>query len=68
MRTNNEDTKDHNESSRNENHKDAPPPEYHLLLLPEKCPEKEQEGELDADNRDSKERRNSIFQLLPYNE
>lgn len=55
VRANDEDSKDHNESGRNEKHKDAPPPEHHLLLLPEKCPEKEQEGKLDADNGNSKE-------------
>ena len=54
MRTNDEDTEDHDESSRNEECKDAPPPDHHLSLLPEKGSEEEQEGELDADNGNSK--------------
>ncbi len=64
MGTNDEDGKYHDESGRDENGKDAPPPDHHLLLLPEKRPEKEQEGELDADNRNPEERGDSIFQLL----
>ena len=62
--TNDEDGKNHDESGRNENGKDTPPPDHHLLLLSEKRPEEEQEGEFDADDGNSKERRDSILQLL----
>ncbi len=64
MRTNDEDSKDHEESSRNHNDKDTPPPDHHFLLLPEKCPEKEQKREFDADNGSSNERRDSIHEVL----